>query len=249
MSQRPLRLFTRNARVTVLVQSLAQITDIMRHLELDFHKVGSLCSRQSAVLRFSLQTLLKTFYFNNYLGRSERESATSYVCFSHYIGCQSLFSHRCKIQVWLLSGAWTSETGWAHPNNKVSKVLVTWIENIIAYRFKKQNKTQSIWIKARYGCLDRDFSWSCTWWMRRTMNFCHKGLRRRWLWSFLPSRPLLSVELQRCKQITMLGFKGACPTSAFRVFHNCHVQPLHKAFDTNFDTNFVSVENYRIGCD
>lgn len=155
------------------------------HLELDFHKVSSFCSRQSAVLRFSLQILLKKIYLSNYLGGQREKVQPVELCFSHYIGCQSSFSSRWKIWVWLLSGVWASEICWTHPNNKVSKVSVTWIENVIAYRFKKQNKTQSIWIKACYGCLDRDFSWSCTWWMRRTMSLCHKSLSSRWLWGFL----------------------------------------------------------------
>lgn len=157
----------------------------MVHLVLDFHKVGSFCRRQSAVLRFSLQILSKNFHLSKYLGDQGEQVQPVELCFSHYIGCQSSFSHRCKIQVWLLSGEWGSKIYWTHANNKVSKVLVTWIENLIAYRFKKQNKTQSIWIKACCGSLDRDFSWSCTWWMRRTMSLCHKGLSRRWLWSFL----------------------------------------------------------------
>lgn len=155
------------------------------HLELGFHKVGSFCSRQSAVLRFSLQTTFKNFICITIWGGHREKVQAVELCFRYYIGCQSSFSHRCKIQLWLLSGTWASEFCWTHPNNKVSKVLVTRIENLIAYRFKKQNKTQSIWIKACCGCLDRDFSWSCTWWMRRTMSLCHKGLSRRWLWGFL----------------------------------------------------------------
>lgn len=161
------------------------------------------------------------------------------LCFSHYTSCQSSFSHRCKIQLWLLSAAWASEICWTHPNNKVSKVLVTWIENVIAYRFKKQNKTQSIWIKACYGCLDRDFSWICTWWMRRTMSLCHKGLSRRWLWVFLSwlVPPLILGGITKMQANTKCGNLKVNVTSAFQVFHSCSMQPLHRAF--------VSVKNYK----
>lgn len=51
-------------------------------LKLGFHKVGSYCNMQSALLSFSLQTL---FCLNNYLGDQREKVQPVELCFRHYI--------------------------------------------------------------------------------------------------------------------------------------------------------------------